>query len=148
MNAAPETDTLGCSALSTSGAAGIWLLDTARALKDDDKLACRLDPVATRELLELDRHAVALTYANALILCLAVALKSPPCFAKPGTEALSFDEAWLVRLVERSRALDAESVAFLISSRVSQRYRAALAFLADGLAARLDGIGTGPAVAV
>ncbi len=95
------------------------------------------DPHRTCELLTLDRHTTLRTYSTALGLSLQPALGAPPLLGHVGAAELTFDEAWLLRLLDRSRHVDAESVAFLISSRVTYRLRAAIAFLTEGVVSRL-----------
>jgi len=98
------------------------------------------DPVdlqRTCERLLANRSTAASTYAHALALGLAQALGTPPRIGAPDAPDLSFDEAWLMRLLERAQMRDAESVGFLIASRVAPRHRACFAFLVKGLAARL-----------
>lgn len=95
------------------------------------------DPVDTCELLALDRHTTLRSYATALGLSLDEALGLPPVMGHPGTSELTFDEAWLLRLVDRSQHVDAESVAFLICSRVRPDLRPSIAFLLEGVVGRL-----------
>lgn len=97
----------------------------------------RPSPDEICELLSMDRHTEADVYANGLVLSLDAALGRQPVWHVPGMVDLSFDEAWLVRLVERSCALDTSSVAFLIAGRVTPPYCANIAFLVDGLATRV-----------
>lgn len=113
-----------------------WLLLTVRRIYAQGAVP-PVDLFESRALLELDRHTTARTYANALAKGLAQALGARPVIRPTGSSELSFDEAWLLRLLERAQARDSESVAFLVSSRVAHRHRAALVFLLEGLAARL-----------
>lgn len=125
--------------LSMRPEVGDWLLESLRHAEVDDvpdRKPVNLDEIC--ELLQLDRHTAARTYANALVMTLTEALGAVPDIRGPGTVDLSFDEAWLMRLVERAQAHDDESVAFLISSRVPLRHRPAIIFLVEGLAMRLD----------
>ena len=50
-------------------------------------------------------------------------------FYAPGVRTVSFDEAWLMRLVQSSAGPDSDSFAFLIRSRVPHVARRNLAFL-------------------
>lgn len=75
-------------------------------------------------------------YADALIRTLEQALGHPPKMLPPDAARTSFDEDWLLRLLERSRARDAASVAFMICSRVPPENRESVVFLVDGLADR------------
>lgn len=98
----------------------------------------QIDAVETRELLDLDRHTATQTYVTALAMSLTEAIGAEPKLNTPGSLHYSFDEAWLLRLVERCQAKDAGSMSFLISSRVPDRYRNAIGFLINGLVDRLE----------
>jgi len=97
-----------------------------------------IDPKTTRELLALDRSSELPIYITALNMGLTAAMGAKPDLNAPGARHFSFDEAWLLRLIERSLVQDAESVAFLISSRIPYEHRRSIAFLVEGLVARLS----------
>lgn len=118
--------------------ADLWVLDVMRRAQSVQRDPVDFDLFETCELLELDRHTKPRTYALALVLGLQEALGRPPEFRTSGEADLSFDEFWLMRLIERSRHHDAESVAFLISSRVMPHCRNSLVFLVAGLVERLE----------
>ena len=72
-------------------------------------------------------------YTRALFRCLSEALGTRAVFFRPGEHALSFDEAWLTRLLMVSAAGDGDSLAFLIRSRVPKMYQRHIAFLIKGI---------------
>ncbi|MEM8959229.1 MAG: hypothetical protein AAGC86_15625 [Pseudomonadota bacterium] len=121
-----------------------WAIDSLRANIGDGRARAGIDPVETCELLELDRYAATRTYLTALAMSLTEAIGDEPMMNAPGCVRFTFDEAWLLRLFERCQAQDAESMAFLISSRVPHRYRNSIAFLVNGLVARFEGGGADP----
>ncbi|MEM8555665.1 MAG: hypothetical protein AAGF71_12680 [Pseudomonadota bacterium] len=116
-----------------------WALQTVRNAVHDRRLSETVDMFETCELLSLDRDTAARTYAIALALSISQALGKQPVVHAAGHADLTFDELWFLRLLERSRVRDAESVAFLISSRVAYPFRNSLVFLIEGLTARLYG---------
>lgn len=122
-----------------------WAIDSLRANIGDGRARTGIDPVETCELLELDRYAATRTYLTALAMSLTEAIGDEPMMNAPGCTRYTFDEAWLLRLFERCQARDAESMAFLISSRVPHRYRNSIAFLVNGLVARFEDAGAGSA---
>lgn len=102
------------------------------------RTAARLDLFEACTLLDSDGGEAAGAYAAALVRTLGQALGRAPRIHAPGSVEASFDEEWLVRLIERARAGDDASVAFLIGRRVPREKRRSVAFLISGLAARLD----------
>lgn len=77
-------------------------------------------------------------HAQALLKCLRQAIGKTPVFYRPGTQHLSFDEAWLMQALIAVRAGDGDSLAFLIRSRVPVMYQRHIAFLLKGIAAQSD----------
>ncbi|WP_420861349.1 hypothetical protein [Algirhabdus cladophorae] len=75
-------------------------------------------------------------HARALVRCLRQALGVRPTFYRPGEVDVSFDEAWLIRAVQCSRAKDWPSFEFLIRSRVAPQHLRNLAFLIHGISDR------------
>jgi hypothetical protein len=67
-----------------------------------------------------------------------VALGRRVVFHRPGAREMTFDEAWLLRLVASIRTGDSDSLAFALASRVPRPLRAPVLFLAEGLANALD----------
>ncbi|MCV6598072.1 MAG: hypothetical protein OIF40_13440 [Mangrovicoccus sp.] len=113
------------------------ILDGLRQTKQRPGDWTQIEASAARQLLALDRSASLSLYITALSMGLTAAMGAKPDLNAPGTHHYSFDEAWLLRLLERSLAQDAESVAFLISRRIPHAHRRSIAFLVEGLVARL-----------
>lgn len=109
-----------------------FLRERAQALH----AAGRLDLYKACAVLSLRGDGTLRDYADALIRTLEQALGQRPEVLMPGANRTSFDEAWLIRLLERSHARDAGSVAFMICSRVPPENRESMVFLVDGLAQR------------
>ncbi|MGR3467797.1 MAG: hypothetical protein ACU0CI_07935 [Shimia sp.] len=73
-------------------------------------------------------------HAVVLLRCLPQAIDKQPVFFRPGVEELSFDEAWLLRLIEAARKNDETSFAFLLNSRVIPSARRNVTFLTARIA--------------
>lgn len=80
-------------------------------------------------MLAVNRDQARLASAEVLIRCLSQAIDERPVFFRPGTIELSFDEAWLARLMESVQANDHDSFQFLIRSRVPRWAQRNVAFL-------------------
>jgi len=100
--------------------------------------AARLDLFKACAILSMREQPSAYDFADAVARTLDQALGQSPEWHAPEDAERSFDECWLMRLVERSLVCDSASVAFLISSRVPRGKRASLAYLVNGLAERLE----------
>ncbi|WP_425091340.1 hypothetical protein [Tropicimonas sp. S265A] len=114
------------------------VLALIRQRVDAAQTAARLDLFKACAVLSMREHPSAHDFADAVARTLEQALGQTPDWREPGATELSFDERWLLRLVERSLECDTASVAFLISSRVQRGKRASLAYLVNGLAERLE----------
>jgi len=101
-------------------------------------LKCRAAPRANLfeacALLAYDHHDVRVSHANIMMRCLKEALGRRPRILRPGTQELSFDEAWLVELISAAGRSDEQSFAFLLRSRVEQHARRSITFLAARIA--------------
>ena len=64
-----------------------------------------------------------------LTRCLPLALGHTPVIYRADEDSLSFDEAWVLRLLDRVDATDWESLHFLIARRVPRRARVAMRVL-------------------
>lgn len=72
---------------------------------------------------------------TALLRCLGQALGHQPVFHRVDALEVSFDEAWLIQLLDRLAAGDASSAGFLLMRRVPLAYRRPLIVLLNGTAA-------------
>ena len=104
------------------------------------RAARRIDLFSACALLSLDRGEAAHAHAMALLRALPQALEKAPVFHVPGAQEISFDEAWILRLLQAIRERRGDSIAFLIASRIRPPHRRQIAFLAKGLAEGLDTI--------
>jgi hypothetical protein len=114
------------------------VLALIRQRADAARTAARLDLFKACAVLSMREQPSAYDFADAVARTLEQALGHRPEWHDPDEERMSFDESWLLRLVERSLACDTASVAFLISSRVPRGKRASVAYLVNGLAERLE----------
>lgn len=115
-------------------------LNRLRLLSLRCRAARRIDVFLACALLAMDRVEAAQAFAEALLRALPQATGKPLNFLFPGARERSFDESWLLRLVETVRQGDGDSTTFLIASQVRKPYRRQIAYLAKGLAEGLDTI--------
>lgn len=96
-------------------------------------LACRVKPrtdlFEACALLHVNRCAAQEAHAEALMRCLNQALGKTARLHAPGTEELSFDEAWLIALARACARRDDNSTAFLLKSQVCLEHRRLVRFL-------------------
>ena len=97
------------------------------------RVAARDDLFRACTMLSQSKHASQDAYARALFRCLREALGKAPVFYRPGETEMSYDEAWLIRLMASVRNADDDSLAFLIGSRVAPIHRRQIAFLLRGI---------------
>jgi hypothetical protein len=122
----------------------IGSLDGLRRLALESRLERRVEPDRACALLRTEPEAAAAAYARALLRILPAATGRRIIFHRPGVESLTFDEAWLLRLIEAIRGRDGDSLRFAICSRVARGMRGPVRFLAEGLADRLDNLNLEP----
>ena len=115
-------------------------LNKLRLLALGCRSAARLDLFQACALLSTDRETAANAYAVALFRTLDQGLGRPPRIFVPGCSDLSFDERWLMALIEATENGDDASRTFLLNSRLRPDARRALAFLVKNLTDRLDTI--------
>lgn len=115
-------------------------LNRLRLLALRCRAARRIDVFSACALLSLDRSEAARAHAAAFLRAIPQAIGKAPVFHIPGTAEISFDEAWILRLIQAIQAGEGDSIAFLIASRVKPCHRRQLAYLAKGLSEGLDTI--------
>ena len=91
-------------------------------------------------LLAAARETGRMAHAEVLVRCLAQAIGSRPLFHRPGSTEISFDEAWIARLIETAEQGDDESFAFLIKSRVPHWARRNIAYLIRSISGKREQI--------
>ncbi|MEO1640230.1 MAG: hypothetical protein AAFU41_13405 [Pseudomonadota bacterium] len=109
-------------------------LNALRVTALNCRVAARDDLTRACALLAQSKQQAQGAYAGALVRCLTEALGKAPVFFRPGEAELSFDEAWLTRLLMATASGDQDSLAFLIRSRVPRIYQRNIAFLIKGTA--------------
>lgn len=115
------------------------LLNKLRFLAMSCRCSARLDLFRACEMLGDDAQNAADSYALALMRTLPQALGTRPVIRAPDADP-SFDELWLMRMIERATAGDNDSLTFLINSRVHTTHRHAFAPLIKGLSRNLPRI--------
>ncbi len=108
-------------------------LELLRAASSRARVARRLDLYTAWALLDPILVTAADAFAEALLRTLSHALGRRTVFFRAGCESLSFDEAWLLRLIDCFASGDLDSVTFLLHRRVHQHYRRSLLFLFNGV---------------
>jgi hypothetical protein len=98
-------------------------------------------PIAVDHVCSLTEPADPVAYGLALMRTLDAVASRPMLFHPVGAEEVGFDEMWLVRLVRCLQGGDTASARLLIDRRTERMGRRAVAFLAQGLALRLDPAG-------
>ncbi len=105
-------------------------------------LACRV--AAHTDLFEACAHLStvgehgARTYLDTLVACLPNATGRRVLWYRPGTKALSFDEAWVLRCLDAIARADEDSLAFLLRSQVAAQDARLIGHLLTQVAAQVD----------
>ena len=94
----------------------------------------RTDLFEACALLKVERSDSRDAHADALMRCLKEAFGKPARLYAPGTQDLTFDEQWLMRLGLSYAANDRDSQSFLLGSRVSAENRRLVGFLVSRIA--------------
>lgn len=110
------------------------LLDWLRRLARRAQLSA---PIAVDHVCSLGAPASAETYGLALMRTLDAVAKRPLVFHRSGSSEAGFDELWLLALLRALNDGDSASARLLIVSRAGRSGQRAVAFLAQGVAARL-----------
>ena len=94
------------------------LLNSLRMVALACRCAARTDVTKACAVLSHDRNVATEAFAEALVRCLGQVLEHTPHFNRPSVNELSFDEQWLMRLVQCHRTGDTSSFVFLLRSRL------------------------------
>jgi len=121
--------------ITTFSQQAIVLLNELRMVALKCRVAARLDLFEACAMLSNDKTKARTAYAETLMKCLEQATGKRPLFYRPGCEDISFDEAWLTRLIVASIDDDQDSFDFLLRSRVPHWARRNFAFLIHSIAA-------------
>ena len=115
-------------------AAALDLLNHIRMVALNCRASARTDLFEACALLSTEKSAAKTAHAEALVKCLPQAIGKTPKILRPGVVEVSFDEAWLLRLVTSASANDRDSFGFLLQSRVSPWARRNVGYLAKSFA--------------
>ncbi len=96
----------------------VGLLNGLRMVALACRCSAREDMTKACAVLSHDHTAATAAFSEVLVRCLAQVLDSAPHFNRPAVDELSFDEQWLMRLVQCHRRNDTSSFAFLLRSRL------------------------------
>ncbi|WP_299368716.1 hypothetical protein [uncultured Tateyamaria sp.] len=93
------------------------------------RVAAHTDLIEACALLTLEGEEAQRTYLGTLVKCLPDALGRRCIWHTPGTQELSFDEAWFVQCITSIRKNDTDSIEFLLRSRIVAADRRYIGFL-------------------
>ncbi|MEJ6404815.1 hypothetical protein [Yoonia sp. 2307UL14-13] len=113
-------------------------LNTLRLIALECRSAASADLFKACAMLSIKEDTARDAHARALLKCLRQAVYTRPVFFRPGVTDISFDEAWLMRAITAAQSGDADSLSFLIRSRVPKLYQRNIAFLIKGISEQLD----------
>ncbi|PZO66021.1 MAG: hypothetical protein DI498_08080 [Paracoccus denitrificans] len=109
------------------------VLNWLRVLFRSCRAKARLDLFHACSMLAADRSESAQAYADALLRALCAGSPKPIRIHSPGEQAISFDERWLISLLDAVRRDDIHSRDFLLRSRLSHADRRQIGWLATRL---------------
>lgn len=115
------------------------VLDKLRVIAGRCRCTARLDVFQACDLIDPDDTRAADCFATALVRTLPQCLNHYPQLRGPGAPA-SFDETWLLQLLDCAKRGDDDSLRFLILRRVPAIYRHRFLFLINGLAKRIEAL--------
>ena len=101
----------------------ITLLERARACAMEVRAYPRLDILKACQLISLDIDLLSSEMLEIFIRSLPAAFGRQVVIHNPGTKQLSWDEKWLLSIIEAVSRADYDSVHFLIRSAVKQKHR-------------------------
>lgn len=93
----------------------------------------RIDLFEACAMLSRDRTRSRMAFRDALLRTLAEGLDRRAIFYRPNASDLSFDERWLMALIDAVERGDDHSLAFLSASRLKPHTRRQVLFLVAGL---------------
>ena len=89
----------------------------------------KIDFFRACDVLKTSEEAALSAYVETLVRGLPAALQRSIIFHNPGSDELSFDEAWLLRAIQCYASCDEDSLAFLLKSRAKPESYPHLMFL-------------------
>lgn len=112
------------------------VLNGLRMIALDCRVAAQTDLFEACALLSNKQEVAQDAHARALLKCLRQAIRNKPVFFRPGSQEVSFDEAWLMRALMAAKSGDSDSFMFLLRSRVPKQNQRHVAFLIKGISER------------
>lgn len=109
------------------------ILNHVRFVALNCRSAARTDLFKACATLAIDKPTARVAHVETFVKCLSQATGKSPVFYRPGVENLSFDEAWMMRLVRACQTEDGDSFRFLLHSRVVPQARRNLGFLISAM---------------
>jgi hypothetical protein len=109
-------------------------LDFLRTCYQTCRTKPRHDLFVACDLLTCDRHVATKSYAETILRTLSQTLGRRPIILRPGDVVVTFDESWLLALLNACGNENRDNIAFLANSRVKPLYRPNLLYLISGLA--------------
>ncbi|KJZ17881.1 hypothetical protein TW80_16735 [Loktanella sp. S4079] len=109
------------------------VLNALRVIALECRVAAQMDLFKACALLSTQPETARDAHARALIKCLRQVTSRTTTFFRPGTEEISFDEAWLVQALSAIKRGDGDSFSFLVRSRVPREHQRHIAFLIKGI---------------
>ncbi|MEM6729503.1 MAG: hypothetical protein AAF618_13455 [Pseudomonadota bacterium] len=97
------------------------LLNRLRFLAQTCRAEAKLDLAEACSAIHADRGRSLDGLATSLIRVVSQAVEEPVFFLAPGARHMTFDEEWLMRVLDRAIARDGASVEFLLRRRVAAR---------------------------
>ena len=110
------------------------MLNDLRFLALECRAAARTDLFEACALLSGNPAVARSAHAAAFLRCLPEAIGRAPRLLRPGVSEVTFDEAWILRLLTSAAAGDGNSLGFLVRSRVEVWARRNFAFLVQSTA--------------
>ena len=114
------------------------ITDKLRFLSAECRASARLDLFEACKVLDTDHEKAIDSYARVLVRVIGQALDKPMEFLSPGSKSRSFDEDWLLRLLDCRMRNDSDSYLFLLMRRVPTIKRNSLDQLLKNLALQND----------
>jgi hypothetical protein len=133
---APRPDLPPAGDLEALDAQARIMLNDLRFVALECRAAARTDLFEACALLSGNAAVARSAHAAAFLRCLPEAIGRAPRLLRPGVAEVSFDEAWILRLLTSAAAGDGDSFAFLLRSRVEPWARRNFAFLVQSMAER------------
>ncbi len=109
-------------------------LNKLRFLSFECRASARLDLFQACSVLDLDSAKASDNYARILVRVIGQALDKPMEFLAPGSEIRTFDEDWLLRVLDCRMRNDTDSYLFLLMRRVPAAKRSSLDLLLKNIA--------------